>query len=478
MKASKVVFLVFLILMSLCVVNTQPVKAAEATENTWTSRAPMPGAVIDAMAVVLNGRIYVVGRKFTTAQGGWVVLGSTVTYEYDPATDVWVTKKPMPTQRSDFAVAACQNKIYVIGGETGSNENGMPYLCELNEVYDPATDTWENRTVIPSPRIGIRANVVNGKIYVIGGNNDGAYSSQFVNEVYDPANDSWTTKAPLPHAVFGYASAVLDNKIYVISGQSDNRADPGPIDRGLTQIYNAENDTWSQGATIPTKVFVAAAGATTGLWAPKRIYVLGGSVGFLEISSSNQVYDPEKDTWTTGTPMPTARNGEVAVVNDMLYAIGGSTGAFQPISAQIDQYTPFGFGTVPPAISIVSPENKTYTVSNVSLTFAVDKPVSWMGYSLDKQANVTVIGNITLTDMPNGYHNLTVYANDTSGNMGASETMYFTVALPSEPFPTTWIAAAIVMIAIGAVAFLVYFRRIRKTTGKANQVKEATNNTS
>ena len=37
----------------------------------------------------------------------------------------------------------------------------------------------------------------------------------------------------------------------------------------------------------------------------------------------------------------------------------------------------------------------------------------------------------------------------------------------TEPFPTTWIVAAIAIIAVAGAAFLVYFRKIKKTTGKA-----------
>src|SRR3990170_5621441 len=93
-----------------------------------------------------------------------------------------------------------------------------------------------------------------------------------------------------------------------------------------------------------------------------------------------QVYHPESDTWSVGASMQTARWGlGVAVVNDMLYAIGGSPFLYQPDVAENAQYTPFGYGTVPPdttppAVSIVSPENKTYNVNNVSLTFTVSEP--------------------------------------------------------------------------------------------------------
>jgi parallel beta-helix repeat protein len=130
-----------------------------------------------------------------------------------------------------------------------------------------------------------------------------------------------------------------------------------------------------------------------------------------------------------------------------------------------DNYPLMLYGS-PPAISIVSPENKTYTVNHVSLAFASSEPTSWIGYSLDGQANVTIAGNTTLSRLSTGSHWLVVYANDTDGKTGSSETIYFTVGQQSEPFPITWIVGAAIIIAISGTAFLVYFKKIKKTTRK------------
>ncbi|MCJ7469569.1 right-handed parallel beta-helix repeat-containing protein [Candidatus Bathyarchaeota archaeon] len=87
----------------------------------------------------------------------------------------------------------------------------------------------------------------------------------------------------------------------------------------------------------------------------------------------------------------------------------------------------FPYETRPPTITILSPENKTYAVNaSIPLTFTVDEFATWMGYSLDGQANVTITVNATLPTLLDGWHHVTVYANDTFGNMG-SAAVYFTV---------------------------------------------------
>jgi hypothetical protein len=81
--------------------------------------------------------------------------------------------------------------------------------------------------------------------------------------------------------------------------------------------------------------------------------------------------------------------------------------------------------TTPPAICILSPENKTFAVNHVPLIFTINESASWICYSLDDQPNVTIAQNTTLTGLLDATHKIIVYANDTFGNLGASEMVYF-----------------------------------------------------
>jgi uncharacterized protein YvpB len=123
------------------------------------------------------------------------------------------------------------------------------------------------------------------------------------------------------------------------------------------------------------------------------------------------------------------------------------------------------FIIMPPAISILSPRNKTYTAKDVPLTFSASESASWIGYSLDGQENQTITGNTTLLELSDGLHSLIVYAEDAAGNVGASEIVQFTVeALEPEPFPI-WTVAVIVIV-VGAAATVLVYTKIKKTTGK------------
>jgi N-acetylneuraminic acid mutarotase len=326
----------FLVLCSL-LISLQNIVAVRAAEDSWVTLEPMPTARSGHGVAVADGKIYVIG-----GQNGEGVLN--ITEEYDPVTNEWVTKTSIPTARSDFAIAVYQSKIYVIGGTIGPGiVVGESLLTGATEVYDPITDTWEIKTSMPTPRQGLEANVVSDKIYLIGGVRyvGGFLHQKFdENEVYDPATDSWTIKAPLPTAVWGYSSAVVDNEIYLIGG--GNKTTGGIFPVTLNQIYTPATDTWDFGQTIPTGLWHADSGVTTGVFAPERIYVLGGSY-YSFAYNLTQIYDPEVDGWTTGTPMPTPRwSLSVAVVDDELYAIGGKTEE-DTYSVVNEKYTPHGY---------------------------------------------------------------------------------------------------------------------------------------
>jgi N-acetylneuraminic acid mutarotase len=355
--------LILIIAASSFLVITQ---AASAKENYWMNRPPMPDAKSGLEVAVVNGKIY------TFCPDG-------KNLEYDPATLTWTKKQPVPTPRSQFAIAVHQNKIYVIGGAVGFDQSkAVQILCSLNEVYDPLTDTWESKTPMPTNRSQLNANVVDGKIYLIGGRTGGQFSTVDLNEVYDPETDSWSTKAAIPYPVVQYASAVIDGKIFIMGGQ-DEFADTVNLD--LVQIYDPSTDTWSFGTPMPNVVWQAAACATTGVWAPKRIYVFGGlPATSLFGTNLTQVYNPETDSWTLGASMPTSRfNFAVGVVNDTVYAIGGMPffNLQGEAIAATELYIPFGYeGPLPPYWSPPPSTSPEPTTSPTSLSSITPMPTS------------------------------------------------------------------------------------------------------
>ena len=83
--------------------------------------------------------------------------------------------------------------------------------------------------------------------------------------------------------------------------------------------------------------------------------------------------------------------------------------------------------TDPPIMTLTSPTNITYANSDILLNFTVNESTSWIGYSLDGNTNITIMGDILLTSLSEGSHSVILFANDTEGNMGSSSIIWFTI---------------------------------------------------
>jgi hypothetical protein len=104
-----------------------------------------------------------------------------------------------------------------------------------------------------------------------------------------------------------------------------------------------------------------------------------------------------------------------------------------PAQPLVSTNVSFTIDTASPSVRILNPENRAYNATSVSLNFELTEP-STACYSLDGEANVIASGNMTLTGLTEGSHSIAVYANDTAGNMGKSDMVYFAVqANPSTP---------------------------------------------
>ena len=178
-----------------------------ATEQ-WSEAAPLPAARGAMGVAVLGGLIYVAG--------GLPALRSADFASYDPKTDQWTELPSMPTPRDHLAAVAVDGKFYAIAGRD-SFPSG---LLGANEQYDPATGQWRSRAAIPTPRAGIAAAVVQGLVYVFGGEGNADLASGVFDEVqqYDPSVDRWRQLLPMPTPRHGIGAAVIEGRIHIPGG--------------------------------------------------------------------------------------------------------------------------------------------------------------------------------------------------------------------------------------------------------------------
>ena len=83
-----------------------------------------------ASATAVDGRIYVLGGVLHN----WVGPSAHVEV-YDPATDTWEQRADMPPRTFLSGVAVVDGVIYLVGGT---------WTMNVMVKYAPETDTWEN----------------------------------------------------------------------------------------------------------------------------------------------------------------------------------------------------------------------------------------------------------------------------------------------------------------------------------------------
>jgi len=85
-----------------------------------------------------------------------------------------------------------------------------------------------------------------------------------------------------------------------------------------------------------------------------------------------------------------------------------------------------------PIISILSPENKIYTTTEILLNYsAIKADTIW--YNLDNTENITIT-QPTDINIPQGAHILYLYANNTEGT--SVKNISFFIEIPAEPVPS------------------------------------------
>jgi len=205
--------------------------------QVWQQLADFPSTERDdGVSFTLNNFVYC----GTGLQQNWST--SSDFYRFDMNTDTWDTIAPLPL--SAHRQAACgfsyNGEGYVFGGFSG---------YPLNDLwkYNPQTDTWIQKASKPGIGLsGASCFELNGKAYIIGGNNGDLTVYNQVWE-YTIATDSWSQKNNFPASGSWRASAVAySNNAYLIFGMDT----AGSFNRNLYK-YNVQADSWTILSTFP-----------------------------------------------------------------------------------------------------------------------------------------------------------------------------------------------------------------------------------
>jgi N-acetylneuraminic acid mutarotase len=224
--------------------------ATVVCHDCWSTKAPLRQRRYGLTLAALNGKLYAMGGETCCDIEGLLRLVEV----YDPASDTWSEGPPMPTARGEMRSAVINGVLYVVGGYSG-NHNDRSVLSTL-EAFDPASNTWSTKAPMPTARDFLAVAVVNGMLYAMGGSTGTGQPWTDVVESYDPSTDTWTTRAPMLGAQKGGAAVASGGAIYVIGGLGGSSAN--------VQRYDPATNAWSVLAPLSVSRSFLGAGVLDG----------------------------------------------------------------------------------------------------------------------------------------------------------------------------------------------------------------------
>ena len=279
---------------------------------------PQPGPAANA-----SGRVGGAGAAVNPGPCGGCPPG--LVYEYDPGPDKWTKKKDIPVHVHHQAQAAFNGKLYIFGGclRAITGEGGTTNVWE----FDPVADSYRALAPLPVKRCSAIAETVNGKIYVIGGlepleNGQGTRVTGR-NEMYDPATNTWTERSPMPTSRDHAFSGVVNNKIYVIGGRIGAGNIPATSNIDVVEEYDPAANLWGPiKDRMPTPRSGGGAATYNG-----KIYVGGGELQTRQLAAAFralEAYDPASNTWEILPSMPSSRHGNaMGFIGNKLHVVSG-----------------------------------------------------------------------------------------------------------------------------------------------------------
>ena len=285
--------------------------------GVWSLVGALPEPRQEAGITALGTTIYVIGGY------GADQVPSTLVQAYDTAANKWKQTAPIPEAMHHHGVAAADGKIYVVGGFTGAFAKRNPITSVWQ--YDPATDRWDKRAPLPAPRGALAVAVVDGRVYAMGGERfrstgeSTSYEPVADVAVYDPKANAWEVLPPLRYRRDHLVAGAIGGRIYAVGG----RDRPNYMLQNIEE-FNPATRAWTERAPMPT----GRSGGTAAV-VNNRLYVFGGegNPDNTALGTFNQVefYDPARDAWTQLAPMPLARHAiGAAVVGNRIHLPGGS----------------------------------------------------------------------------------------------------------------------------------------------------------
>ena len=226
----------------------------DTIEDIWVVGPTIPTARQRGAAgvFVYNEKIYMVCGIVNGHTSGWVSWFD----EYDPSTNSWRQLPNAPRARDHFQAAVVEDKLVVTGGrKSGYQGQGFEATIAETDVYDFETGEWSTLPSpagdIPTQRAGCPAVVVGDELFVIGGESGSQEKAHSEVEVLSLKTKSWRKLPNLNTGRHGTQVIFSEGSLYVAAG-CGNRG--GAPELNSFETYQLPNTNDSKNITFTSGV--------------------------------------------------------------------------------------------------------------------------------------------------------------------------------------------------------------------------------
>ncbi|MBT6775079.1 hypothetical protein HOA91_06960, partial [Candidatus Woesearchaeota archaeon] len=254
--------------------------------------------------------------------------------------------------------------------------------------------------------------------------------------VSSPAANSFTTNTGLD-ILYTATSATLDSCWYTANGGETNTT--------LANCINITGKTWGEGETTATiyandtdnLVSTASVTFTIDLTNPTLSIIApsngantgdnGLDITYIATDTNRDSCWYSNDTMTSNTTLASCANITIVTWNDGNHNI--TVWVNDSVNNVVSDSVTFTLDSITPTITLVSPSNNTNTTnSGLDITYiATDNNRDSCWYSNDTMTSNTTLAscaNITSVTWNDGQHNVTIWVNDTFGNVNLSSVTF------------------------------------------------------
>ncbi|NXA61314.1 KLH31 protein, partial [Mohoua ochrocephala] len=259
------------------------------------------------------------GQRVLVTVGGRLALSEKALsrdISYRDAEGNWNKLTEMPAKSFNQCVVVMDGFIYVAGGEDQNDtRNQAKHAVSTLSRYDPRFNTWLHLASMEHRRSHFSLSACDGLLYAVGGRNaQGPLASV---ECYVPTTNSWHSKAGLETPRCCHASTVIHGQLLVTGGYISHA-----YSRTVC-CYEPGSDSWRERPRLGTP-----RGWHCAATAADRAYVLGGSQlgphGERVDVVAVECYSPQTGQWSSLAPLPTGvSTAGLALLEGRLCLVGG-----------------------------------------------------------------------------------------------------------------------------------------------------------